>query len=294
MDERTPFDQPIATFFTLVAACPISGHRGLILYNCYRVGFSTVSSIVTEVCQAICRNLENMYLPEPTEQLWQKAEEGFRNQWQFPNCIGSVDGKHITIKCPPKTGSNYWCYSNKFSLVLMAIVGPDYRFIAVDIGGFGKNSDGGIFETSNMGKRFEENLMNVPKPKNLPNHDEPCPHVLIGDEAFSLKTYLMRPFPYKQCKTDISKEKYNTRLCRARRVVENAFGILAQKWRIFYRPIETKVETTILITLQNLNLELSLILRMTQEEQRGLHFLLEKNLLIILILEYKRNSYLLL
>ncbi|KAJ8911443.1 hypothetical protein NQ315_008329 [Exocentrus adspersus] len=181
----------------------------------YRVGFSTVSSIVTEVCQAICRNLENMYLPEPTEQLWQKAEEGFRNQWQFPNCIGSVDGKHITIKCPHKAGSNYWCYLNKFSLVLMAIVGPDYRFIAVDIGGFGKNSDGGIFETSNMGKRFEENLMNVPKPKNLPNHDEPCPHVLIGDEAFSLKTYLMRPFPYKQSKTDISKEKYNTRLCRA-------------------------------------------------------------------------------
>ncbi|XP_017482455.1 PREDICTED: uncharacterized protein LOC108371411 isoform X2 [Rhagoletis zephyria] len=157
-----------------------------------------------------------------------------------------IDGKHVTIKCPKKTGSNYWCYLHKFSVVLMAIVGPDYKFLCVDVGGFGRNSDGGIFEASNMGKKFEENLMNVPLPKNLPNQSQPCQCVLIGDEAFGLKPYLMRPFPYKQSKHDLRKEKYNYRLCRARRVVENAFGILAQKFRIFFRPIETKISTTIL------------------------------------------------
>ncbi|CAH2004359.1 unnamed protein product [Acanthoscelides obtectus] len=64
-----------------------------------------------------------------------------------------VDGKHVTIKRPNNSDSNYWCYLHKYSIVLMAIVGPDYKFICVDIGGFGKNSDGSIFETSNMGKR---------------------------------------------------------------------------------------------------------------------------------------------
>ncbi|CAH2014380.1 unnamed protein product [Acanthoscelides obtectus] len=62
----------------------------------------------------------------------------------------------------------------------------------------------------------------------------------------------MRPFPYKQTLTDVRKEKYNVRLCRARRVVENAFGILSQKLRIFYRPLETKVDTTILIVRQRI------------------------------------------
>jgi hypothetical protein len=38
----------------------------------------------------------------------------------------------------------------------MVIVGPDYEFISVDIGGFGKNSDDGIFETSNMGKNLKQ------------------------------------------------------------------------------------------------------------------------------------------
>ena len=56
----------------------------------------------------------------------------------------------------------------------------------------------------------------------------------------------MRPFPYRQSKLNPLKENYNIRLCKTRRVVENAFGILVQKWRIFLRPIATKVETTIL------------------------------------------------
>lgn len=116
----------------------------------FRVGFSTVSAIVTEVCEAICANLQNIYLPEPITKIWKTSEKGFRNLWLFPIRIGSVDGKHVTIKCPNKTGSNYWCYLNKFSIVLLAIVGPDYKFISVDIGGFGKNSDGGIFEVFNM------------------------------------------------------------------------------------------------------------------------------------------------
>ncbi|CAH1967708.1 unnamed protein product [Acanthoscelides obtectus] len=146
---------------------------------------------------------------QPTENIWKKCAEEFENRWGFPNCIGSVDGKHVTIKRPNNSGSNYWCYLHKYSIVLMAIVGPDYKFICVDIGGFGKNSDGGIFETSNMGKRFEQNLTSVPAPRFLPGQNEICSYVLIGDEAFALKPYLMRPFPYKQTLTDVRKEKYN-------------------------------------------------------------------------------------
>jgi hypothetical protein len=105
----------------------------------------------------------------------------------------------------------------------MAIVGPDYKFLCVDIGRYGKNSDGGIFQDSRMGRRFETGTFNSPNPqeKQLPGQNQPTPHVLIGDEAFALKPYLMRLFSYRQAKQDRRKEKYNYRLCRARRVVEN-------------------------------------------------------------------------
>lgn len=164
---------------------------------------------------------------EPTEQIWKESSQKFYETWQFPNC--SIDGKHVTIKCPNNTGSQHFCYLKKFSVVLTAIVGPDYKFLCVDIGGYGKNSDGGIFEQSTMGKKFESVTFSVPQENPLPGQHKPVPHVLIGNEAFPLKPYLMKPFAYRQSRQDQRKENYNKRLCRSRRVVENAFGILAQK-----------------------------------------------------------------
>jgi hypothetical protein len=88
----------------------------------FRMGFSTVSSIVAEVCDVIWQRLQPTYMPQPTAEIWEKAISGFQEKWHFPNCIGSIDGKHVTIKCPNKTGSNHFCYLHKFSIVLLAIV----------------------------------------------------------------------------------------------------------------------------------------------------------------------------
>lgn len=74
-----------------------------------------------------------------------------------------------------------------------------------------------------MGRKFERNLMNVPEPKNL-RGSEPSPHVIIGDEPFALKPYLLRPFPYKQSKSDVCKENYNARLS-----VERDFRYISTK-----------------------------------------------------------------
>jgi len=60
--------------------------------------------------------------------------------------------------------------------------------------------------------------------------------VILGDEAYPLLSYLMRPYPRRQLTE--SRRLCNYRLSRGRRVVESAFGILAGKWRILKKPIE--------------------------------------------------------
>ena len=123
----------------------------------------------------------------------------------------------------------------------MVLVDARYQFIAVDIGSYGKNSDGDIFHNSNL-KIFLETktLCHLPD-KPLPGMTMKMSHVIFGDEAFPLKTYLMRPYSGAQC-DDIEKQQFNYRLSRARRVVENAFGILSQRFRIYNRTIQLQPE----------------------------------------------------
>lgn len=204
------------------------------------MGRSTVSKIVKEVCREIWSTLQPNYLPKPTVEMWKKAEEGFAELWGFPNCIGSIDGKHVKLKCPDNSGSQFFCYKNYFSLVLLAVVDPYYKFMVVDIGSYGRHSDSGIFENSLFYSEYIDKKSIVP-PKPLPGED--VPHVLVGDEGFALQTYLMRPYPKQGVINNARKKHFNLYLSRARRVVENAFGILAMKWRVFLRAIEADVDT---------------------------------------------------
>ncbi|KAL4714708.1 hypothetical protein ACJJTC_005198 [Scirpophaga incertulas] len=112
----------------------------------FRLGYSTVQEIIHTTCAVIWEVLSKLVMPEPNKEMWKKISEDFHNKWNYPNCLGALDGKHIKIQAPAK----------------------------------------------------------------------------IGDEAFPLKTYLMRPYPGTQL-DDESKKIYNYRHSRARRVSENAF-----------------------------------------------------------------------
>lgn len=203
----------------------------------YRLGLSTVYQIIIEVCYAIIEIVMPEVMPVPTEQKWKEIASEFWTCWNFPNCLGAIDGKHVTIQAPPNSGSQYFCYKKTFSIVLLALVDAHYNFIAVDVGSFGKNSDGGIMAHSKLGKALDQNKLNVPPKEALPGTTNDVPYDIVGDEAFPLKTYLLRPYPGKQLDC-IEKRVYNYRLCRARRVVENAFGLLSLKFRIYNRRMQ--------------------------------------------------------
>ena len=96
----------------------------------------------------------------------------------------------------------------------MAVVDADYKFITVDIGGFGSNSDGGTWKNSKFGKCFDNNKVNIPEPRNLPNSLIQAPYVLLGDEAFALRPNFLRPYPGKSLNNP--RRIFNYRLSRAR------------------------------------------------------------------------------
>ncbi|CAH1973131.1 unnamed protein product [Acanthoscelides obtectus] len=166
------------------------------------MGKSTIASIVHETCRVLWAELVPIHMPIPTEQRLKAIAEDFEATWNFPHCIGAIDGKHCEIKKPPKSGSAHWCYKKRNSIVMQAVADAKRRFVAVEVGGRGKQSDGGTFIASTLYKLIEKNKYKIPRPKRLPNSDVIAPYVLVGDEAYPLKHYLMRPYPERVPQTE--------------------------------------------------------------------------------------------
>jgi len=156
---------------------------------------STIHSIVHDICESIIKQLFSECIPTPNKTQWEEITERFWSEWNFPNCMGTLDGKHIQITTPANSGSNYFNYKRIFSVVLLTLVDANYRFIAVDIGSFEKNSDGGIFTNSQLGKSLSNGMLDIPESKPLPGSHVSTSHVIIANSTFPIKTYMMRPCP---------------------------------------------------------------------------------------------------
>jgi hypothetical protein len=165
----------------------------------------TVVETEQEVCEAAWRKLQPTHIPAPTREIWEEAARGLYKQQDFPNFIGSTDGKHVTLKCPKNSVSQYFSYLQKCSLVLDQSTNSYVQIYR----GCGKKSNRGIFEQSEIGRRTEVGTLIVPHNKPLAGQDEPTLHILIGDGACPLQHYLKWLYLYRQAKVDEWKGNYN-------------------------------------------------------------------------------------
>lgn len=107
------------------------------LHNAFRIGKSTVSVVIHETVREIWTELQPIFLPDMTKEIFLEVAQGFENRWQFPNCIGAIGGRHMLITAPPMTGTEFHNYKDFFSIVLLATCDSKYKFTWVDVGQFG-------------------------------------------------------------------------------------------------------------------------------------------------------------
>ncbi|KAK5648294.1 hypothetical protein RI129_003186 [Pyrocoelia pectoralis] len=192
-----------------------------------RIHESSISRFVPQVWQAIYMHLKSNYIHTPnTAEEWLKIAEEFNYLWQFPNCLGALDGRHIKFRPPRSDGSFYYNYKGDHSIVLLAMANAKYKFTYVNVGCNGRVSDGGVFtlfRESMLSKAMTANTLNFPPPKCLLGRTKAVPYVVVADDAFPHKDVIMKPYPNRGLTHN--ERIFNYRLSRARRIIENAFGI---------------------------------------------------------------------
>ncbi|XP_045467036.1 uncharacterized protein LOC123675638 [Harmonia axyridis] len=222
-----------------------SGDSYKSIAHSYRMGDRTVSKIVNEVSRAIWKTIQPMYLPQPTEEMWISIASDFETIWNFPHCVGAIEGKHVVIKKPNKSGSLHYNYKGDLSIVLMAAVDAKYKFTFIEVGPMGRFSDGSIFSICELEKKMAGGSLHLPSPSEIPNSENIFPYVFVADEGFPLQINVMRPYPRRSVMQNFENKVFNDRLSRARQTAECAFGILASRFRVFRRPFENKVTSVV-------------------------------------------------
>ena len=139
-----------------------------------------------------------------------------------------MDGTHIPIIAPNEYHADYHNRKGWYSILMQAVVDHDYRFTDVYIGWPGRVHDARVFANSKIFRKAEDNTL-------FPNYivnieGVQMPIVLLGDPAYPLMTWLMKPYSDNGHLTG-GQTRFNYRLSKARMVVENAFGRLKGRWR---------------------------------------------------------------
>ncbi|KAJ8876372.1 hypothetical protein PR048_020817 [Dryococelus australis] len=141
---------------------------------------------------------------------WKEISTTFEIDWNLPHCAGALDGKHILLQALVHSGSDFYNYKSNFSIVLLALV-DGYQMAA-------------FLKTTKI------------------------PYCFVANSAFPLCENIMKPYHGDHASGSF-KRIFNYRLSRARRVVENTFGILSVVFRVFRKPMLSEPPKTELIVM---------------------------------------------
>ena len=157
--------------------------------------------------------------------------------------MGAIDGKHVTIRAPDNSGSDYFNYKGSLALFCW-----QKNFIFVNVGCQGRISDGGVFSNTSIYDKIQRGELDLPRSSRLPGGAADLPFVFVADDAFPLQKHIIKPFSGYQMRGSMERV-FNYRMSRARIVVENTFGILASVFRVLPRPILHQPDKATMVVL---------------------------------------------
>ena len=194
----------------------------------FGIARSTVCEIVHETCQCILDVLMKPCIQFPTGDKLSQVVDEFKRKWAVPQCFGAIDGSHVPISAPSNLHTDYYNRKGWYSMLIQGLVGWP-----------GSVHDARVLARSALYNDIECNHILPNVTVSISGVDVPL--YMIGDSAYPLKKWLMKPFAHNTALNE-QQQNYNYRVCRARIVTEIAFGRLKARWRRLLKRNEMHVE----------------------------------------------------
>jgi hypothetical protein len=108
---------------------------------------NTIGKLIRETCEVMSQEFTKEFIPNPkTPAAWKDVANKFSMHWQFHNCLGAFDCKHIAMKSPPQCGFHYIIYKLFHSIDLLDLADANYKFLHKDVGANDNACDGEILQ----------------------------------------------------------------------------------------------------------------------------------------------------
>ena len=157
---------------------------------------------------------------------------------ECPPCSWGTRRKAYHHKNPKKTGSDYYNYKGFSSLVLLALVDAEYRFLWIVYGSSGSSSDAKIFNKGDFREKIVDGTLGILAPEALGQGRPDLHYFFLHDDAFALKPGIVKPYSKRQLTREESIANY--RISKGRRVVENSFEIIVSRFRVLLGTTEQR------------------------------------------------------
>jgi hypothetical protein len=191
------------------------------------MGDSTVSLVLNENVQILKNVLQSLNMPQPTVEKFKKTAAKYHSIWNFPQCLGAIDGKHVRIICPAHAETKYFNCKSYYSILLPEEADATCEFTIIDVGGYDMQSDRDTFRSSRVFQVMRNKNLNIPPDESLPCANISVPYVFVADDEYPLLDNLLKSYSGENLAPD--DVYFNTQLCKCRKTIESAFGILYSK-----------------------------------------------------------------